>query len=277
MSDATDLYLDLLARTLTRALFEDNDRVLGVRSYWWKVSRAERALERLAPWAARRGFEIVRKQPYDEERRRLGRDWPARAETMAGLMRLENVRQLIEAIVRDDVPGDLIETGVWRGGTCIFMKGVLKAHGISDRAVWLADSFAGLPPPNMTDYPADAAWDLSSFDYLAVSREQVEANFRRYGLLDEGVRFLEGWFHETLPAAPVDRLAILRLDGDLYESTIVALTHLYPKLSPGGYCIVDDYGNIEACQKAVHDYRSANGIDDAIVDIDGYAVYWRRS
>jgi hypothetical protein len=157
------------------------------------------------------------------------------------------------------------------------MRAALKAHGVTDRCVWLADSFAGLPPPNSKDFPNDASWDLSTFDYLAVPRAQVEDNFRRYGLLDEQVRFLEGWFHETLPTAPIDDLAILRLDGDLYESTIVALTHLYPKLSPGGFCIVDDYGNIDACKAAVHDYRQAHGIDDEILDVDGYGAYWRKS
>jgi O-methyltransferase len=107
--------------------------------------------------------------------------------------------------------------------------------------------------------------------------EQVAANFHRYGLLDEQVRFVKGWFRDTLPTAPIGRLAVLRLDGDLYESTMEALIHLYPKLSPGGYVIVDDYGNIAPCRQAVHDYRQQQQIQDLIRPIDGWGVFWQRS
>ena len=92
------------------------------------------------------------------------------------------------------------------------------------------------------------------------------------------MRFLKGWFRDTLSKAPIERLAVLRMDGDLYESTLDALTALYPKLSRGGYAIVDDYGiPSEGCRLAVHDYRRAHGINDPIMDIDGWGAYWRRS
>jgi macrocin-O-methyltransferase TylF-like protien len=97
---------------------------------------------------------------------------------------------------------------------------------------------------------------------------EVRANFDGYRLLDERVRFLKGWFSETLPGATVDRLAVLRLDGDMYESTIDTLTHLYSKkLSGGGYVIVDEYGALEPCWQAVHDYRGDQSITDKIVPI----------
>ena len=133
----------------------------------------------------------------------------------------------------DGVPGDLIETGVWRGGATILMRAILKARGVTDRVVWVADSFAGLPAPNAARYPLDAGINLHRFPQLAVTLERVQDNFRRYGLLDDQVRFLKGWFRDTLPAAPIERLAVLRLDGDLYESTIQALESLYDKLSAG--------------------------------------------
>lgn len=107
--------------------------------------------------------------------------------------------------------------------------------------------------------------------------ELVKHNFRRYGLLDDQVEFLVGWFKDTLPTAPIDRLAVLRLDGDMYESTRQAIEALYPRLSVGGYCIVDDYGDIPGCPQAIHDYRQANGITDEIVDVAGRGVFWRRS
>src|SRR5438094_5245383 len=147
---------------------------------------------------------------FDEPVRAEGLDWPARAHTMIGLKRLANVRACVESVLADGVPGDLIETGAWRGGATIFMRAILKAHGVTDRVVWVADSFAGLPPPDADRYPPDAGGHLHEFPQLAVTQAQVQENFRRYGLLDDQVRFLAGWFRDTLPAAPIERLAILR-------------------------------------------------------------------
>ena len=100
---------------------------------------------------------------------------------------------------------------------------------------------------------------MSGVSTLMVGADQVRANFDRYGLLDDQVRFLEGWFADTLPMAPIEQLAILRLDGDLYESTMDALVPLYEKVSPGGFVIVDDYGAWEPCRKAVDDFRAQHG------------------
>ena len=97
------------------------------------------------------------------------------------------------------VPGDLIETGVWRGGACIFMRALLKAFGDTQRKVWLADSFMGLPKPDSENYPADLGDSLWTVQELRISVEIVKSNFERYGLLDEQVCFLPGWFRETLP------------------------------------------------------------------------------
>jgi O-methyltransferase len=156
------------------------------------------------------------------------------------------------------------------------MRAVLKAHGVTDRRVWLADSFQGLPPPDPERYPQDVGDPLHTMKELAVSLEQVKANFSRYGLLDDRVCFLPGWFRDTLPAAPVERLAVVRLDGDMYESTMDGLVNLYPKLSVGGYVIVDDYGYYASCRQAVHDFRAAHGIRDEIRQVDWTGVYWRR-
>jgi hypothetical protein len=213
----------------------------------------------------------------DERARAEGRDWPARAHTMIGFKRLANLRMCVETVLDDGVPGDLIETGVWRGGATIFMRAILKARAVTDRVVWVADSFSGLPPPDTARYPHDEGITLHQFPQLAVPLERVQDNFRRYGLLDSQVRFLKGWFRDTLPTAPIDRLAILRLDGDLHESTIQALDSLYDKLSPGGFVIVDDYHNVAACRQAVHDFRNNRGITDPIQTIDWGGAFWRRS
>jgi O-methyltransferase len=273
--DPRELYLDLLKQALTRTLFEDSDQILGVST----ASRPGvkwRLLNGVARVLGSAGFEVVRKRPFDRAVREVGADWPARAESMIGLRRMDNLQHCVETVLRDGVPGDLIETGVWRGGAAIFMRAILQAYGETGRTVWAADSFRGLPPPDPHRYPADTEDRHFIQDALRVGVDQVKDNFRRYGLLDDQVRFLVGWFKDTLPTAPIDELAILRLDGDMYESTMQALTALYPKLSPGGYCIVDDYGAVPGCRQAVADYRQAHGITEPITAIDWAGSFWRR-
>jgi hypothetical protein len=220
-------------------------------------------------------LEALGSRVFDATLREYGWDWPSVAHSMIGRKRMANIRYLTERVLFDQVPGDLMETGIWRGGACIYMRAILKAYGVRDRKVWAADSFAGLPVPQ-PGYPADAKGDFHNYEELAVSIEDVQRNFRKYGLLDEQVVFLKGWFRDTLPGAAIDRLAILRMDGDMYESTADALRCLYDKVSPGGFVIVDDYCVVEGCRKAVNDFREARGIDDAIEQIDGVGVYWRK-
>ena len=220
--------------------------------------------------------QLMRSKPFDFEARSQGRDWPPTAHTMIGLKRLNNLQFCIERVLADGVPGELMETGVWRGGATIFMKAVLNAYGVKDRLVWVADSFQGLPEPDAESYPADRRSTLHQISRLAIPRTEVMSNFERYGLLDENVRFLEGWFRDTLPSAPIESLAVLRLDGDLYESTMDALQALYPQLSPGGYLIVDDYYCLESCRLAVDDYREQERIVEPIERIDWTGVFWRK-
>jgi O-methyltransferase len=94
-------------------------------------------------------------------------------------------------------------------------------------------------------------------------------------LLDDKIVFLEGWFKDTLPNAPIDKIAVLRLDGDMYESTIQALDSLYHKVSAGGAVIIDDYF-LQACAKEVTDFRNNHGIVAPLIPVDTYAVWWRR-
>lgn len=216
-------------------------------------------------------------ESFDPGLREKGGDWPENGQTMIGLQRLDNLQFCVEDALANGVPGDLIETGVWRGGATIFMRAILKAHGVEDRRVWVADSFEGLPPPDLERYPQDKGDRFHTFEQLAVSVEQVKANFERYGLLDDQVGFLEGWFRDTLPEAPMERLAVARLDGDMYESTMDALVNLYPKLSVGGYVIIDDYGAVPTCRQAVHDYREAHDVHEELRPIDWTGVFWQRS
>jgi O-methyltransferase len=267
-----ELYLDLLKKCLTRYAMGEN----SVRHEFPKGTLRRTLFAPIKRALSSRGIELVRATPFDPASRAEGKDWPRDAETMIGLKRLDNIQACVTDVVRRGVPGDLIETGVWRGGASIFMRAVLKAHGDTTRTVWAADSFQGLPKPQEEQYPADRGDALWSFPELAVSKEQVQANFAKYGLLDDQVRFLVGWFRDTLPNAPMKQLAVMRLDGDLYESTMDALNGLYSKLSIGGYVIVDDYGVIPACKQAVEDFRQRIGITEPLVTIDWSGVYWQR-
>jgi len=195
--------------------------------------------------------------------------------TMVGRKRLDNIQSCLDVVRLENIAGDLVETGVWRGGASIFMRGYLAAWEMNDRIVWVADSFEGLPVPSL---PQDAGYDFSAskVPILAISIEEVQENFRRYGLLDDQVRFLKGWFCDTLPSAPIEHLAVLRLDGDLYESTMDALNALYHRVTPGGFIIVDDYGDFAPCRRAVHEFRERHGISDCIERIDWAGAYWRK-
>jgi O-methyltransferase len=260
------LYLELLKQCLTYSIWGECDYPIGMGRAWFRY--VQKFLKKFK-------LSIVKEKEYDPQLRENGRDVPLLAHTMIGLKRLNNIQYCAEEIIKNNIEGDFIETGVWRGGACIFMRGILKAYGVTNRSVWVADSFEGLPEPNTETYPQDigSTWHLQPV--LQVTLEQVKDNFSRYGLLDEQVHFLKGWFRDTLPKAPIEKLALLRLDGDMYESTMDALSNLYPKLSPGGFVIIDDYC-LDSCVQAVRDFRRQSGIDSEIVEIDWSGVFWQK-
>jgi O-methyltransferase len=266
-ADLAERYLNLLARALTHTLYSGSDSV--------PFTSQSRIRKFILGVVRKRGFIRVIQDSDRVARRAEGKDWPPFAQTMVGPARLENLRRCIETAVTQEVPGDIIETGVWRGGAAIYARAVLLLLGVTDRSVWAADSFRGLPARNPEAYPADAEGVWHTGDHLTVSLNEVKENFERYGLLDEQVRFLEGWFRETLPTVRDQTWAVVRLDGDMYESTTDGLVNLYPGLSPGGYLIVDDY-QIAECRAAVDDFRQSQGIDEPIEGLDWTAVCWRK-
>jgi O-methyltransferase len=206
-----------------------------------------------------------------------------RAVSMVPMVRLDNLHRCAVDVIERQVPGDFIETGVWRGGTTIFMRAILAAYAAKDRQVWVADSFEGLPEPDSEKYPVEAKTHRGKvmsdvYDHFAVGFDQVKENFARFGLLDDQVRFLKGWFKDTLSSTEISELAVMRLDGDYYESTLDALVNLYPKLSPGGYAIVDDYGEDTwtYCRRAVDDYRRSEGLEQPLIQVDSKCFYWQK-
>ena len=204
--------------------------------------------------------------------------------SMCPLGRFDNIESCVMDILNHDVPGDLIETGVWRGGSTIFMRALLKVYGVTGRKVWVADSFEGLPAPDPDLYPIEAKAHEGKvmsevYHHFAVGLEDVKRNFRAFGMLDDQVQFLKGWFKDTLPTAPIDKLALVRLDGDYYESTRDGLVHLFDKLSVGGYVIIDDYGEDDwtYCRKAVDEFRLERRIEDPMIRVDSKCYYWQRT
>jgi O-methyltransferase len=270
---AEDMYLDLLKRSLTRTLF--------AKELERQTIQPGRRLLRLLNFLVRTGLtplnlelvRLIRTGPEDYiESGHIAHNRAEDAETMIGTLQLDHMQSCINDVIDRRVPGDLLEAGVWRGGMTIFMRAVLKARRENQRRVWAADSFSGLPNPDET---------FNSFGWkageMAVSLGEVRCNFARYGLLDDSIIFLKGFFRDTLPLAPISALSVLRIDADLYESTLEALNVLYPKLSAGGYAVFDDYQNLTACRRAIDEYRQMYNISDPIVKIDRRAVFWIKT
>lgn len=287
----TKQYLDLLKKSLLNELYVENEaclihtfshmlnnRPLEFNQYFNIARTQPHLVNALRDFKLKGGNTLLRYAAPDGTIRTAPelRNVTELSHTMIGRKRLENVQLCVESVLADCIKGDFIETGIWRGGTCIFMRAILMAYGVTDRTVWAADSFEGVPPPT---WPEDKGFDISSrvFPILAVSLDEVKELFLRYDLLDENVKFLKGWFKDTLKTAPIERLAILRLDGDLYESTMDALVPLYDKVESGGFVIVDDYGSCPPCKRAIDDFRLQRGISDAMQTIDKQSVYWRKS
>jgi hypothetical protein len=236
---------------------------------------------------------VSQTEGYCETDRMLGRDWPSMAHTMIGNWRLQNIADLIADILERGVPGDLLEAGVARGGASIFMRAVLRAYGVTDRTVWLADSFRGFPPRGRSSEKSYASPEFKTmFQWLMQNPQEqerllaeagpgyayddVKDTFRRYDLLDDRVQFLPGFFDETLGKAPIEKLALLRLDADIYDSTMQALQNLYHKVSPGGYVIIDDYYAYAECRQAVHDFLGGANVTILPVKNGEIAVYWMK-
>lgn len=198
------------------------------------------------------------------------------AHTMVGLRRLENIEYCAAQIFAAGTEGDFLEAGVCQGGASIYMRALQVAYAQEHRRMWVADSFEGLPPPRSE---VDEGLDFTEerMPWLAASLQAVQDNFRTYDLLSDNVRFVKGWFSHSLEACEVERIALLRIDADLYESTHQVLQALYDRVSVGGFIIVDDYHAFRACRTAVDEFRSERGITDPLRRVDWTATCWQRT
>jgi O-methyltransferase len=209
--------------------------------------------------------DLAELEPAD--RRIVERVWP---DTMTSVERLSALIDAVRYCVRRDVPGGLAECGVWRGGSVLAMILTLEDLGVGDRDIWLYDTFTGMTRPSEKDTsrfdrPALEDWDEERgrvdstrwemfFESENLDEHAVRDLVLSSGYPPERVHLVPGAVEETLPRHAPDRLALLRLDTDWYESTRHELEHLYPRLSKGGVLIVDDYGHWEGCRRAVDEY-----------------------
>jgi hypothetical protein len=218
-----------------------------------------------------------------------GSDVPpqANALSMVGKRRLDNFAMCVATTVRENVPGDVIETGSWKGGAAFVAMKVLDIlDQRQQRKVYVCDSFKGIPSP-----PKDRQYNTEDHNanfpvFSEASSKRVLADAQRFGVSMDPSEVLEGYFNETLPALvasqPAIRFSVIRLDGDTYFSTMDALRTLYSRLSPGGFVIVDDYIDWAGCREAAEDFRRQQGIRDPIVLVphrDGEILrgaYWRK-
>lgn len=187
-----------------------------------------------------------------------------RGATMTTVERMFGLYKAVRYVVEADIPGSLAECGVWKGGSVMLMAETLRLLGCTDRPLYLFDTFDGLPPPGDLDvsFAGDAAMDLMlrtpkdapDSIWCVAAEEEVRRNLQRTGYPESMIHFVTGRVEETIPDQAPERLALLRLDTDWYESTRHELEHLYPRLSPGGVLIIDDYGYWLGARKAVDEF-----------------------
>lgn len=227
---------------------------------------------------------ILLKRIYDGHRhyfdnsidRRVGDEcWPVEADTMIGIFRMINIYYLLNEVIIRNIPGDFVETGVWKGGACVLANAVLRERGQLHRRVHAFDSFEGLPVP-YAEFDVRINDTHHTHDELAVSLEEVYEVFLRYNLLTDNVVFRKGWFSDTMQNIDdIESVSILRLDGDMYSSTMEVLDAMYDKVSKGGFIIVDDW-MLPGCRQACQDFFNKRDLKVQLIKIDKNSVFWEK-
>eukprot|EP01062_Namystynia_karyoxenos_P023213 TRINITY_DN18934_c0_g1_i1.p1 TRINITY_DN18934_c0_g1~~TRINITY_DN18934_c0_g1_i1.p1 ORF type:complete len:437 (+),score=120.60 TRINITY_DN18934_c0_g1_i1:118-1311(+) len=213
--------------------------------------------------------------PFSPAKRLQGAEFVVHGLTMTGQRRMEALHELLHRAYRDrGLEGDFLEAGVWRGGSSIYAKGFMRAYGLR-RQVYVVDSFAGLPKKQ---HRLDVNRWSRHTNYLGVPQDQVADNFERHQLLDDDVHFVKGWFVDSLPKLrPTLRsLAVVRLDGDMYLSTMDILCNVYDKIAVGGFWVVDDWSIREARTAVQHFMQAHNCTDLGPTKIDDTCSYFEK-
>lgn len=195
--------------------------------------------------------------------------------TLLSYQRFKNIRFIIEQIIHNNVEGDILEAGNWRGGSMLYAKGILEAYGIENKEIWMFDTFSGFPK-NYTISDNIEKEELitgKAADRLRLnSVKKVSALFEIYNL-SKGINIVQGLFQDTIPKTIVPKLSYLRLDADSYINTKYLLSYLYDKVIINGYVELDDYGSFPGCKKAVNEFRLKRNIQEKINYVNN-AVFW---
>jgi hypothetical protein len=253
-----------------------------------QVAMAQKWLKRLA-YRAGYDFTFRRMPQYDLKRKeeKIPRDMEdafvdaydlAKAFTMTSVPRMYALYQAVRYVVEQSIEGDFVECGVWRGGSCMLMAHTLKALGDTSRTLYLYDTFTGMTRPSehdirkrdrgeqITRWEASQREGYNEWAYAPI--DEVRENLRATGYPDDKLVFVAGEVQTTLPETIPERVALLRLDTDWYESTYHEMVHLYPRLAHKGMLILDDYGSFEGARRAVDQYFAENQVGDFLSRID---------
>jgi O-methyltransferase len=191
--------------------------------------------------------------------------------SMCSLSRLRSLDRLASCVDEEQIAGDIVECGVCNGGSAAILANRV-CRSSEQRHVWLLDSFAGLPPAGDKDGPDAARWVGACYGRPNAVRDVLQ----RVGARDDAFTLVPGWFNDTVPSLPVERIALLHIDADWYESVLVVLEHLYDKVSPGGYIVFDDFHYWKGCRKAFEEFFGRRNIQPQVHPVDGIAVYIRK-
>jgi hypothetical protein len=220
-------------------------------------------------WLARVRYFVPPPLPADYDDETVATIKRVRRHTMTSPARLEAMIAAVRHVVRADVPGAIVECGVWRGGSMMGAALTLRQLGATDRELFLFDTFSGMTPPTPED--VDSAYDGFSLsrmwerrrrgdmNWIGVPAAEVRAAMDGTAYPRDRVHLVEGPVEETVPDQAPERIAVLRLDTDWYASTRHEMEHLYPRLVPGGVLLLDDYGHYAGARRAVDEYFAAHG------------------
>lgn len=204
---------------------------------------------------------------YNETERNEGLDWPYVGHTMVGHLRIQNVKKALLDVLANNIPGDFVELGVWRGGVCIYARCLLNSHHETDRKVHLFDAFENIP-----------GYETST-SYLSVSQAQVEHNLEKYHA-KEGTVFHKGLFKDSVKPFASEfkgNISVLRVDGNFYDSYQDAMYYLYDKVPVGGYVIFDDVMSHPAVTRFWEDFKREQGLPEELIQIDFHSAYYKKT
>lgn len=226
----------------------------------------------IAAVAGRLGYETVRayRYPVDFDQTHLEIIKKARPYTNTSNERIHGLIEATRFVIRNGIAGAFAECGVYKGGSMMVVALTLLSEGVDDRELYLFDTFAGMPAPGKedVDYRGRAAIETfsqkrisdTSSTWVNASLQDVRQAIASTSYPMDRVHFIEGMVEDTIPETAPASLALLRLDTDWYQSTKHELVHLYPRVSPRGMVIVDDYGHFEGARRAVDEYFAENQI-----------------